>query len=140
MYTMIVGFDFSKIVVHREAPLKRGIRVGNNLTISSVNRKDFSSLGAGKKGIAVEFSYQVSYEPKVGSLTLEGTLLYMGDEKKIDDILSQWERSKQLPDDVSLAVLNLILARCNVKALQLANDVGLPPQMQLPQVTANSIE
>ncbi len=137
---MIVGFDFSKILVQREAPLRKGTRVGNNLTILSVDRKDFSSLGAGKSGIAVGFSYQVSYEPKVGSLTLEGTVLYMGDEKKVDDILSQWDRSKQLPDEVSLAVLNLILARCNVKALQLTNDVGLPPQMQLPQVTADSIE
>ena len=109
---MIVGFDFSKILVQREATPKKGIRVGNNLAILSVDRKDFSSLGAGKRGIAVGFSYQVSYEPKVGSLTLEGTVLYMGDEKKVDDILSQWDRSKQLPDEVYLAVVILMLPRC----------------------------
>ena len=37
-------------------------------------------------------------------------------------------------------VLNFVLAKCNIKALALSQDVNLPPQIPLPKLTAKKQE
>jgi hypothetical protein len=58
----------------------------------------------------------------------------MDESGKNKKILEEWKKDKKLNEEISALVFNTILARCNVKALNLAQDVGLPPHFRLPLV------
>ena len=56
----------------------------------------------------------------------------MEDEGKTKLILDGWKKDKQLPKDLAPKILNTILAKCNIKALNLTQEVNLPPHIRLP--------
>ena len=58
----------------------------------------------------------------------------MEDPKKIKELLSSWEKDKKIPNSVMPAIFNTILAKCNVKALTLSQEINLPPHIRLPIV------
>ena len=57
--------------------------------------------------------------------------------EKIKEYLSSWEKDKSIPTDIMSQILNTILFKCNVKALNLSQEVNLPPHIQLPRVKPN---
>ncbi|MBW3004404.1 hypothetical protein KY310_01060 [Candidatus Woesearchaeota archaeon] len=131
----IVGLQFDKIVVDRMDVPKGKMSVKNNIVIKDLEKKDFS-VGKTKQFVLLfKFEYAADYEPKVAKITLNGTTTYVEQEAKIDEIVKGWKKDKKIPKDIMTPLLNNILNRCNVEALILAREVGLPPPIQLPRVT-----
>ena len=77
----------------------------------------------------------MEYEPNQAEMKLSGSLVYYEPEKELNEILELWKKEKKMTSDVTKLILNNVLIRCHVKALGLAQDVGLPPQIRLPMVT-----
>jgi len=130
---MIVGFNFSKINVERKGKIKGQIRVKNNVDIMDV-RGETLPLKDKKKVASVSFMFGVSYEPGIGEILINGNVLYLDKEKVIDETLRLWKEEKKLLKEASVEVLNVVMVRCNVKALELSDELGLPPHMQMPKV------
>ena len=130
---MIVGFNFSKINVERKGKIKGQIRVKNNVDIMDV-RGETLLLKDKKKVASVSFMFGVSYEPGIGEILINGNVLYLDKEKVIDETLRLWKEEKKLLKEASVEVLNVVMVRCNVKALELSEELGLPPHMQMPKV------
>lgn len=133
---MIIGFDLSQISVERSSSVRGKVKIDNTLDLLRVETSQFASLGPGKQAVSIAFSFGVTYGPNIGKIRLHGTVTYLAESKKAEALAEQWKKTKQLPQDVSMAVVNTILMKCNVRVLQLAQDVGLPPQLQLPSVSA----
>lgn len=135
---MIVSFTFSKISVQRAVGAPQGkINIHHDLHLLDVKEQTLR-LQDKKKGVSFTFDFIVTYDPKVGQLLINGQVLYYGTDKQINEILDSWKASKKVPPDVSLEVVNIILARCNVKALELAEDVNLPPHIPLPKLEVDT--
>ena len=131
---MIVGFNFTKILVEKKNSLQGKIQIKHNVDIKDVVESALP-LKEKKQALIVDFLFSIHYLPHAGDITLGGNVIYFHDDaKKITSIRDQWKRNKKIPPDVSVEILNVIFARCNVKALELATDINLPPHLPLPKI------
>ena len=89
-----------------------------------------------RKSLDVSFTFQVDYEPSLGAISIIGSLLYTSDDASLSKVMKSWKANKKVPREASLEILNTILARCNIKSLELAEDVNLPYHMPLPRIEA----
>lgn len=131
----IIGMQFSKIAVEKMNPLTGKISINNNVTIKNLEKTELT-LGKTKQDVLkFTYEYKADYEPKIALITLAGTLTYLEKSEKIEELLKQWKKDKQLPKEILTPVLNSIYTKCNVQALVMAREINLPPPIQLPKVT-----
>ena len=131
---MIVGFGFTKITAERKEAAKGKIDINNNVTIKNVEESDLS-LGKDKQSILrFIFEFTSKYEPAIGSIMFEGEILYLEEPKKIKEILTSWKKDKKVPKELMGGLLNTILAKCNVQALIVSQEINLPPPIPMPRV------
>ncbi|MBW2993655.1 hypothetical protein KY317_03720 [Candidatus Woesearchaeota archaeon] len=136
----IIGFNFKKISVERKEKVTGKINIGNNVAITNAVQQDLS-LGASKqKGIRFAFDFSVKYEPKMADIMMTGDIVYIGDEKKISEVMGEWKKNKKIPPDVSAEILNAALTRCNIQALILSREMGLPAPIPLPRISPEGIK
>lgn len=130
----IVGFNFNKIDVKKETATSGKISVSNNVSIKEIEEATFP-LGK-EKQMALKFIFEFSskYEPKIGNILLGGDLLFIEETDKVKKILEEWKRDKKISTDIMKGILNTILARSNILALILSQEVNLPPPIPLPKV------
>ncbi len=129
----VIGFNIDKIDAEKISKISGKVEIKNNLGITGVEQEKLA-LGKSEEVLKFNFEYLITYEPKVGKLEMKGSVLYMEDPKKIKELLSSWEKDKKIPNNVMPAIFNTILAKCNVKALNLSQEINLPPHIRLPIV------
>ena len=83
----------------------------------------------------IKFTFGLDYsETKLGQIEIKGKIIIMPKKDELENILKSW-KDKQLPEAFKLFIFNFILAKCNIKALQLEDELNLPPHVQLPKLT-----
>ena len=138
---MIVGFNFKKINVERKEKLVRGMKVVYNMDIANVYGQDFSlNKSKSHKILGFDFNFTVNYGPKIADLAIGGTVNFMLPTEEFDKVLELWKKDKKLPKAVSVPVINVILDRCNIKALELEQDLSLPTHLPMPSIGANKTD
>lgn len=130
----IVGFDFTKIDAEKKAPIKGKISINNNVTIKNVEEQDLNLGKEKQNALKFQFEFISKYDPGLGQIKLVGDLIYMGEPKKVKEILDGWKKDKKLPKDISTGILNNVLTKCNIQALILSRDINLPSPIPLPKV------
>jgi hypothetical protein len=127
----VIGLTITSMEARREkGPAQGEIKVNSTPKISDVKEVNVPSLH--KKAIAITFEFVTNYEPKIGEVKLTGEVMYLAEKNAT--ILSQWKKKKSLPEKVSIEVLNHLFRRCLLKASNMADDLQLPPPLQLPRV------
>jgi hypothetical protein len=129
---MIIGFNLTKVLVEKDpsdAP-KKLERVSTKTDITSISEQKMDI----KEKIALKFNFifGVDYEKDIAKLKMEGSVLFLADPKQAKNILESWKK-KEIPKDVRLNIINSILAKCNVKAIGLEEDLGLPTHFPMPR-------
>ena len=133
----IVGLQFHKILVEKHAPATGKVSVNNNVMVKDVEKTDLT-FGASKQDVLkFTFEFKASYEPKIATLTFEGTVTYFDKPAIVDELIKNWKKDKKIPPDIMSPILNSILTKCNVEALLLSREVNLPPPIPLPRVKVN---
>ena len=127
----IVGFNFEKIIIEKKNKITERLNIKNDLVIVGLESEKLN-LSKSEDILKFNFKFSVNYEPKVGEILLEGNVLYMDEESKTKEILAGWKKDKKVPKDLAPKLLNTILAKCNIKALTLTQEVNLPPHIKLP--------
>ncbi len=130
----IVGFNFDKLLVDKKKTLKAPIKVDTGMKILDVKKEEI--VVAGKKDSILKFDYEfkVEYNKNQAEVVIGGNLVLAEDPKIIDDVYNQWKKEKKFDPKITQAVMNNVLMRCNIKALLLTQEVGLPPHIRLPLV------
>lgn len=129
----IVSFDFNKISAERKVPTAGKVEIRSNITILDIEKEKLE-LAKNEEALKFLFDFKITYEPNAGEIDIQGYTVFVDDEKKIKDILKEW-KNKKIPEEVALQVINNILYRCNLKALQMAHETGLPLHIQMPRAT-----
>ena len=85
-----------------------------------------------EKTVEVRFRYTVSYG-HVGTIRIEGKLLYGGDTKAI---IKLWAEEHRMKNDIAEEVHNVILSNGSFEALLISRKLSLPPpiKMEIPRV------
>ncbi len=133
----IVKINVHKLNAQRSLNSKGGqIKINNNVSITNV--EDLAFAVEGKKGLKFTFSFNCNYEPDLGKIEVEGQVLYVEVEKKIDEIKKSWEKDKKVPIDTMEEIVNAALHKGNIQAIKISEEVSLPSPLPLPKVKAGA--
>lgn len=130
----VVGFSFSKILVEKKKHITGKLEIANNVGIKDVKEIPLRVGNVKQSGLQFTFEFSSKYKPGIGSIILEGYVLYMGEKDKNEKILKNWKKNKKIPREVVTQVINVILTRCNVEAILLSREIALPPPVKLPAI------
>ncbi|MFH1210300.1 MAG: hypothetical protein V1645_00105 [archaeon] len=135
----MVGFNFDKILIERLNPVGGQVKVKPDISIVGLKKQELS-LSSKKKEelLKFDFKFSVRYDPDIGNILIEGHMLLLEDPSDMKKILDSWKKNKEIPQQFMVYVLNNALLRCNIKALGLVQDVGLPPYLRLPTISPKS--
>ncbi len=125
----VIGFSYSKILVERKETKQGGINVKADVKVTNVSKE---SIGQDNNVARFEFEFTLDYE-QAGSMLFTGDILFMDDPKKVAQMVETWKKQKAVDADTLKQVLNAALYRCNIKALEFTQEVGLPPHIELPR-------
>jgi|TARA_B100002003_G_C13884921_1_gene431809 hypothetical protein len=128
----ILGINFTKIEAERKAPVKGKISINNNIAINDIKKADMKLPD--QESLRIEFQFTAKYDPEIGQITINGETVIVDSKKKVEEILEQWKKDKKLPEDILAQIMNNLLTKCNVEALLVGREVGLPPTLNMPKV------
>src|SRR3989338_1765305 len=129
-----IGFNFDKISAERSLEeLKGNVNVKHNLNIIDLNQEEVN-LDKKQEVLKFTFEFLLKYEPNLGSVKIQGHLLFLENPKRMKEILQEWKKNKKIPQDIMRSLFNTILAKANIKALQLTQDINLPPHIPMPRL------
>ncbi|HRZ85831.1 MAG TPA: hypothetical protein P5277_03560 [Candidatus Paceibacterota bacterium] len=129
----LVGFNFSKISGEKYKDIDNSLKVNVNVQIKDIKQSPTSFF---KKGEILDFKYdfKINYEPDFANIHQSGNLLLLiEDESEIKQILKDW-KTKNVSENLRTFLMNLVISKCNLKALQIEEDLSLPSHMPSPQV------
>lgn len=127
----IVGFSFSKISAEKFQQAKEKIKINVRVDVKDITKEELK-IGE-KETVKISFVFSVDYDPRVGELLLEGNVFFAENPKKIRKIIESW-KEKKVEEEIRVDVFNFIITRCNVKALQLEEELGLPIHLPMPRI------
>lgn len=128
----IIGFNFTKISSERKKVPEGKLEIKSNIDIKSVALEKIEMI-KDKDVLKFNFEFTVDYHPNIASLVFEGAILIMAEKEKAKDILKKW-KSKKIADEIRLPLFNTILTKCNLKALQLEEELSLPTHVPMPKL------
>jgi len=129
-----IGFNFDKIEASKDVDeVKGNINIKHTLNIKDVKQQEIT-MDKKQEVLKFIFEFKLNYEPNIGTITLTGNMLYLEDQKKMKEIMQEWKKDKKLPLNITQGLFNTILAKANIKALNLAQDINLPPHLPMPKI------
>jgi len=130
----VIGFNFDKITAERKKPFQGKIELKSNIDLKDISQEKIDIMKE-KDVLKFLFDFTVNYEPGMASLNFTGIILAIVEKDQVKEVLKKW-KTKKIPDEIRLPLFNLILTKCNLKALQLEEELGLPTHVPLPRLQA----
>jgi len=135
----IVGFRFTSMEgkKNEEPSSSKGeIKVNSTPKITEVKEANVPTFK--EKALSIKFEFVTNYDPNLAEIKVAGDILYVAKDNQ--GVLKQWKKDKKLPDEVNIDILNNLFRRCLIKISIIADDLQLPPPLQMPRVKAKSEE
>ncbi|MBI4015446.1 MAG: hypothetical protein HY362_01880 [Candidatus Aenigmarchaeota archaeon] len=128
----IVGLTMKEVRGKRIGDVVGEINVNNNTTLKDI--KAISLPGINKEGLQLEFDFTSDYVDKgkksLGNFFVNGQILFVdGDGERAVEL---WKKSKLLPEDIHLSIMNAVLRKSLIKVVELADYLQLPPPVSMP--------
>ena len=134
-----MGFNFTRMGIEKFSNSLKGLKITINLDILEIEQAKADILKLKEDLLSVKFRYAINYEENIAKVEFEGNILLSLDSKKAKTVLKDWE-GKKLVEEVKTPLLNLILRKANIKAIQLEEEVGLPTHFNLPTISSTKKE
>ena len=134
MTMQVIGFNFDKISAERKSQeAKSNLKVNSTLNIKHVVEEKILVM-KDQAGLRFSFEFLTEYAPDYASLIFTGSILMTAEKGEGKDILKRW-KDKEINPNLQISLFNLILSKCNVRSLQLEDELGLPLHIQLPRIS-----
>ena len=134
----IIASNFDKFVAEKKKTLEAPIKVDSGVKIIDIKKEELNVGGTAEAVLKIDYDFTVKYDPKQAEIVIEGHLLYAESTKKVEEILKNWKKTQKFDPEVAQLIMNNILIKCNIKALLLSQEIGLPPHIRLPMVQKGS--
>ena len=127
----VIGFNLLKISVEKEEQQHKKVEIKQDIDIEDVSKEKvpFSN----EEIIKITFSFVVNYNPDFAKLELKGNVMVLPEKDELKDFLKSW-KSKQIPEDKRINLFNFIMSKCNVRALDLEDQMNLPLHLPMPRL------
>ena len=128
----IIGFNLTKILAERQEEDGQGIRVDQNIDIKDIKEEKIPITN--NKALKIKFTLTVTYSKDFGKIEFEGSIMTLPDEGEFKSIMDSW-KDKKIPENMRLGIFNFIMNKCNVKALHLEDEMGMPLHIPMPRLS-----
>src|SRR3989344_8539990 len=134
----LLNFNFTKISIERAQKFTGSLEIKSDINIKNVEKQRNDLIK--EDSLKIDFSFVIDYG-ELGRVAMDGFLSLLLDSKSTKDLLSEWkDKSIEKPSEIKMVVLNLILQKCSLRALQLEDEMGLPLHIQMPKLKVNPEE
>lgn len=130
----LIGFNFTKIQAEKIKDRADSIKFNSKINIPSIEPLKTDLIKTKEDIVKINFNYVLSYEPEFAKIEISGNMLVSLDSKLTKQVLKGFN-DKDTPNDFKIFVLNLILKKVNLRALQFEDELNLP--MHLPLISLN---
>ena len=127
----ILGLTFDKISIEMKNPLKGKLELKSNLKVEDITEQKLNI--SDKPALKFDFSFSVNYDPNIAVVNLKGSLVALDNKNESKEILKEW-KDKKFNHPSKIAILNQIMNKCNIKAIQLEDEFNLPLHINLPKI------
>jgi len=128
--TKLGAFRFSRQSVERNEEFNGKLKITPNINIKNIEK--FKSENSKQESLKVDFKFEVDYNG-LGKVSLEGRMFLIVSAQVLKEAVDGW-KNKKLDNEINLLILNVIMQKSSVKALQLEEEIGLPFHVQLPRL------
>lgn len=136
----IVGFNFDKLNVEKLKKIEPPLKIKTSVALKEVKEEETGFIDKKSKMLRIPFEFALIYDPKLAILEIKGHIDYLADNKHAKDIMQKWNKEKKYEGNFSKNILNTVLLKCNIKALEISQDVNLPPHIRLPLLQSKAKE
>lgn len=131
----IIGFNFTRIHIEKKSDVFTDLKVeAPSVDIHELKQLKSTPFNVKEDVFELKFTYKVKYMPEIANVELSGTILMMVDDKTSKEMTKNW-KDKKLPDEHKTLIFNVILRKSSLKAIQLEDELNLPPHINMPAVT-----
>lgn len=124
-----VNYRIDRIEGSRTGDEAKSVDVKSNFAILSVKMDNNPNIG---DFLNVSFRFEVGYEPNLGNMKVEGTLLYS--EKDLDKMVTIKKDTIKLGSEVVKDVTNSIVRESLLEIIELSKKLRLPVPIRLPRI------
>ena len=128
----IIGFNLTKILAERQEEDGKDIRVDQNIDIKDIKEEKIPITN--NKALKIKFTLTVTYSKDFGKIEFEGSIMTLPDTEEFKSIMDSW-KDKKIPENMRLGIFNFIMIKCNVKAMYLEDEMGMPLHVPMPRLT-----
>jgi hypothetical protein len=133
----IIGFNLTKISVERKEKTEGKIEVKQNINIDNIS-KDKINISE-KEIIKLDFTFNVDYNPEFAKVELKGQTILLPEKEELKEIIKAWKK-KELSEKFRIPLFNFIMSKCNIKALNLEDEMALPLHIPMPKLSPKNQE
>lgn len=124
------AFKFLKVFAERAEDFKGELKIIPNINIKSIDKH--KSEPSKQESLKVDFKFEVDYND-LGKISLEGNMYLLVDAKTMKEAISGW-KDKKLDEEIQTIILNLIMHKSSLRALELEDELNLPLHVQIPRL------
>lgn len=106
-------------------------KINTNIDLSNIEQLTLDLTPENKTILKLHFNFGLDFLENVANILLKGVLLLELDSKEADKVLKDW-KDKRVEGEFKLIIFNIILKKCSIKALELEDELGLPPHFSFP--------
>ncbi len=134
----IVGFNFKKISAEKKIHIKNN-KIQNIIKIASLEGSTIKIGSEEMDATMISFEFSVDYA-EAGKLEFLGNIIYYDTKEVVKELITSWKKNNKVTPQFGTMIYNYIMARCNIKALQFEDEVGLPLHLRLPRLKISQDE
>ena len=129
----IISINYNKLNVSKTGNTSQKLSINTVPKIIDVKEGNLNAFGTKSDILNIKFSFTSTFDPDVAKLEIEGMIIYTGKDNK--NIVNEWKKSKSMPEDEHVEIINYLFKTAGIKALHLSEMAGIPPVIALPKLT-----
>ncbi len=129
----VIGFQVTKLHVER-SEYSGNLQVMHNVNITGVKKQDLHFPSPQNDSLKFEFAFTQKYEPKAGSILIEGFIVLLLQSEQAKQVLEMWKKDEKINKDILVQVLQTAYSRSLTQSILLAKEVGLPCPVPFPKL------
>ena len=130
----VIGFNFNKISIEKLSDNFKNISLESQIDFEEVKNIKSNILNSDEEVIVAKAKYILKYSPDIVNIEMGLNVLISLNPENSKKIIENWNDSKKLPEDFRFFLNNLILKKTTLKALELEDELNIPPHIPMPSL------
>ena len=129
---MIANLTLTKVLVEKRKDFTGNLNVKKNVKIRDIEEAPLKNIAEEQKALNFKFQFTLNFDPDIAYVEMLGNILYLTDGETIKNVIKEWKKDKKINNQISAAIINRVIKKCDIKALSLCQELNLPPTIPLP--------